>query len=125
MKLFLDKLLEVSTDQEILETVYSEAIQFADACTADGSHFDVRVKTAFTGTGTLIFSIQDSPDGTTYTSRVSSPSYNAAALPLSGAGAPLLSLAIPKGLKKYIRVAYTVSGTFTAGKVTTNLVVEE
>lgn len=125
MKLALDKLLEVWTEQEITATCYSTAIQFPAECTAEGSHFDIRVKTAMDGAGSVVFSIQDSDDDSTYVSRVSSASLAKANLPATTGGKPVLSLWIPSGLGKYVRLACTVTGTVSAGKVTANLVAED
>lgn len=123
MNFCLDKKLEVSTDQAITATAYSDSIEFGGAGEADGCAFDIRVKTAFatSNAGTLAIGIQDSPDGTTFTTRVTTPAFAAAALSASVGGNPLVSIGVPKGHAKYLRLVYTVVNAFTAGKVTANL----
>lgn len=123
MNYCLDKRLEVSKDQEILATAYSNSIVCGSAGEAEGTAFDVRVSTKFTtaDAGTLTVAIQDSPDGDTFTTRVSAPALAATALTASKGGAILLSLGVPKNHAKHIRLAYTVANNFTAGKVTAGL----
>lgn len=123
MNYCLDKRLEVSKDQAITATAYSDSIVCGGPGEAEGTNFDVRVSTAFTtaNAGTLTFGVQDSPDGTTWTTRVSSPAFAAAALGASAGGEPLTSLAVPRNHAKHIRLAYTVANAFTAGKITAGL----
>ncbi len=123
MNFCLDKRLEVSTDQAIAATAYSDSIVCGGPGEAEGAAFDIRVKTAFatSNAGTLTFGIQDSPDGTTWTTRVSSPAFAAAALGATSGGKPLTSLTVPKDHAKHLRLAYTVANAFTAGAITAGL----
>jgi hypothetical protein len=122
-----DAKLKVWDAKAITATAYSDSIVFADdANNAARMQFDIRVNEAFvtSNAGTVIFSIQDSPDGTTWTDRVVSPSFAPAGLPKSSGGEAPIHLAIPRGLKKNLRIAATVTNAFTAGKVTAILSTE-
>lgn len=70
----------------------------------------------FAGATSLTIKIQSSEDGSTnWTDAVISPAIPAADLVK---GADVFSVRVPKGLKRHIRLAYTIAGTGTAGKIT-------
>lgn len=92
------------------------------------------VNTAFTTTnaGTLTVQFQGSTDNSTYTTYAESRAYAASALT---AGARLLQVSLPgrslgaagiggDALPRYYRMNYTVANAFTAGKVTSGLVLD-
>ena len=116
--LYLDKRLEFSENQAITASAESDnAIDFgAEQCSAAGKTIDIRIKENFSGGTSLAFVLQDSADGTSYTDKLTSPTFQAAQLKGTG-GEVFYSLAIPKGLRRFIRLKYAVTGTFTKGKV--------
>ncbi len=73
------------------------------------------VNTDFAGLTSLTIKIQTSADNSAWSDAVISPAIPAAALT---AGADVFQVRLPKGLKRYVRVAYTVAGTGTAGAIT-------
>lgn len=116
--LYLDKRLELSSDQAITTTAESQnAIDFGvNSCSADGKRIDFRIKEKFQGGTSLKFILQDSANGTSFDDKLTSPVFAAAAL-VESQKEPFYSLVIPKGLRRYIRVKYDVQGTFTKGKI--------
>lgn len=69
----------------------------------------------FAGATSLTIKIQSSEDNSTWNDAVISPAIPGAELTK---GADVFSVRVPKGLKRYIRLAYTIAGTNTAGKIT-------
>lgn len=118
INLYLDKRLEFSENQAITASVESEnALDFGvEHGSAAGKAIDIRIKEDFAGGTSLQFVLQDSADGTTYTDKLTSPAFQAAQLKAKGEDV-FYSLAIPKGLRRFIRLKYAVTGTFTKGKV--------
>lgn len=116
--LYLDKKLEFSENQAITGTAESEnALDFGvEKCSAAGKAIDIRIKEDFTGGTSLQFVLQDSADGVSYTDKLTSPAFQAAQLKAKGEDV-FYSLAIPKGLRRFIRLKYQADGTFTKGKV--------
>lgn len=116
--LYLDKRLEFSENQAITASAESEnALDFGvEHGSAAGKAIDIRIKEDFAGGTSLQFVLQDSADGTTYTDKLTSPAFQAAQLKAKGEDV-FYSLAIPKGLRRFIRLKYAVTGTFTKGKV--------
>lgn len=127
MNLGADNALKVFDQKAITTaTVYSDAIKFEDvggANDAGGMSFDIRVDEDFTTSdvGALVFGIQDSADGTTYATVVSSKSFAVAALKASSGGKPTLSMALPKGLRKWVRLAAVLTNNMTAGSISAYL----
>lgn len=117
INLYLDKKLELSANQSITATKESEnAIDFGTNCSAAGKTIDIRIKEAFAGGTSLQFVLQDSADGSAYMDKLTSPAFQTAQLKASGTDV-FYSLAIPKGLRRFIRLNYVATGTFTKGKV--------
>lgn len=69
----------------------------------------------FAGLTSLTIKVQTSEDNSTWNDLVISPAIKAAELVT---GADVFQVRVPKGMKRYVRIAYTVSGTGTAGKIT-------
>ena len=69
----------------------------------------------FAGLTSLKITVQTSDDKTTWNDLVSSPEIAKAELVT---GADVFQVRVPKGMKRYVRIAYTVTGTGTAGKIT-------
>ena len=116
--LYLDKKLEFSENQAITTSAESEnALDFGvEHGSAAGKAIDIRIKEDFAGGTSLTFVLQDSADGTSYTDKLTTPTFQAAQLKAKE-GEVFYSLAIPKGLRRFIRLKYAVTGTFTKGKV--------
>ena len=116
--LYLDKRLEFSENQAITTSAESEnALDFGvEKCSAEGKTIDIRIKEDFAGSTSLQFVLQDSADGTSYVDKLTSPAFQVAQLKAKGEDV-FYSLVIPKGLRRFIRLKYVVTGTFTKGKV--------
>ena len=118
IQLYLDKRLEFSENQAITATAESEnAIDFGvENCSAAGRAITIRIKEDFVGGTSLKFVLQDSADGLAYTDALTSPAFQTAQLKAKGTDV-FYSLAIPKGLRRFIRLKYEAAGSFTKGKV--------
>ena len=116
--LYLDKRLEFSENQAITATAESEnVIDFGvENCSAAGRAITISVKEDFVGGGSLKFVLQDSADGLAYEDALTSPAFQTAQLKAKGTDV-FYSLAIPKGLRRFIRLKYEAAGSFTKGKV--------
>ena len=116
--LYLDKRLEFSENQAITATAESEnVIDFGvENCSAAGRTIDIRIKEDFVGGGSLKFVLQDSADGLAYEDALTSPAFQTAQLKAKGTDV-FYSLAIPKGLRRFIRLKYEAAGSFTKGKI--------
>jgi len=116
--LYLDKKLEFSENQAITGTAESEnALDFGvENGSAAGKAIDIRIKEDFIGGTSLQFVLQDSADGVSYTDKLTSLTFQTTQLKAKGEDV-FYSLAIPKGLRRFIRLKYAVTGTFTKGKV--------
>lgn len=80
-----------------------------------GAYFMVTLPTKFTGTGTLTIALQtDSAQAFSSAVTLFSVAFTQAALGTDGA--KLCAIPLPAGLKRYLRVYYTISGV-SGGKV--------
>jgi hypothetical protein len=115
--MIMDKELVFSDNQRITSTTSSTAIDLKAPGDAVGQELNIRVivTEAFAGLSTLQINIQTA-DTTAGLATVLST----AAIPLAQLtrGAELLCIRVPKGLRRYIRLTYTVGGTASAGAVT-------
>lgn len=76
---------------------------------------DVSVVTAFAGGTNIQTSLHDSADDSTFaTTEIVTADIVTASLV---AGYKILSMPLPKAIKRYIKLVYTISGTYTAGAV--------
>jgi hypothetical protein len=120
--MIMDDKLVFSEEQAITATAVGANVidtGVADSMIGDGApvYLNCVVDTAFTGQGTttLQVAVQDSADDSAYDDVVISNAVDEADLV---AGKCVLKVALPNGLRRYIRLNYTVgSGPFTAGKV--------
>lgn len=127
--MIVDKYLQLSDAQEVLESAASEshidAVAAGDAV-APGARLKVQVHTLFEGAYTLIIALQcdtttDFSSGSVRTLHTSE-TYAVAALV---AKAVLVDIQIPPNLvERYIRLYYTTSGTFTAGRLDANIALD-
>lgn len=117
--MYLDKKLELSDNQAITTgTIESQnIIDFGvENGSAGGKAIDIRVTETFTGGTSVQFVLQDSANGTAFEDKVTTAVYQTAALTVS-TGKPLCSIAVPVGLRRYMRLKYVVVGTYTKGKI--------
>ena len=118
--MILDKLLIFSEAEAITVTGNSDVLDFGEAGDAVGQELtlEVRSSAAFAGTTPkLQITLQTSSDNfeDDVTDVVLSPVIDVTGLP---AGRTLFKIRVPQGLKRYARLAYTVTGTLTSGGVT-------
>ena len=72
--------------------------------------------TAFAGATQVVAAVQTAADSA-FTSPVSLASFTLNATALADTKKPLFAAVLPVGLKRYVRVYYTVTGTVTAGAI--------
>lgn len=115
--MIIDKDLMFSDDQEVKASGNSTVLDLGAAGDAVGQELTIHgiVTTAFAGATSLTIAVQTSEDKSTYTTLVQSGAIPVADLTR---GAEVFCVRCPKGFKRYIRLAYTIAGTGTAGKVT-------
>jgi hypothetical protein len=115
--MILDANLLFSDGQKITSTATSEVVDLTAPGDAVGQELLIRavVGEKFTGLTSLQIKIQTSADKSAWEDVLLTPAIAAAKLT---AGAELLAVRVPKGLKRYTRLNYTVSGTATAGTLT-------
>jgi hypothetical protein len=106
-----------SNEKAITASGASDAIDLGAAGDALGQEltFHAIVGTDFKGLTSLAVKIQTSDDNNTWTDSVSGP-----AVPLAElvAGKDVFCVRVPQGLKRYVRLYYTVAGSATAGTIT-------
>lgn len=116
--MILDANLIFSKDQEVkASAVSTNVLDFQEGGDAVGQELTIRavVTTAFAGLTGLQIKVQTSDDDTNYTDVLLTPSIVAAKLVR---GAEILCVRVPRGLGRYARLSYVVTGTGTAGKIT-------
>ena len=115
--MIIDRELLFSKEQEVLASGDSAVIDLGEAGDAIGQEltFHTIVNTKFAGLTSLTVAVQTSADGAAFTDAVLSPAIPAADLTV---GKDAFCVRVPKGLKRFVRLAYTVKGTGTAGKLT-------
>ena len=115
--MIMDKNLIFSEEQKIAGTTSSTTLDLKAPGDAVGQELIIRaiVTEGFAGLSTLQINIQ-----TAVTPEGLATVLSTAALPPAKLtrGAEVLCIRVPKGLRRYIRLTYTVSGTATAGAVT-------
>ena len=117
--MLLDKNTILSDAQSITTTAAStNALDLTAAGNAvPGSLFAVcRVDEAFAGATSVEISLQTA-DNSSFSSADTLLSVTCAAAALAAADKMVMALALPVGLKRYVRAYYTVTGTATAGKL--------
>jgi hypothetical protein len=115
--MIMDKELVFANAKAITGTVNSEVVDQKESGDAVGQEltFHNHVGEDFAGLTSLTIKIQTSDDNSTWADAIISPAYKPADLVK---GADIFQVRLPKGLKRYVRVNYTVSGTGTAGTIT-------
>lgn len=114
--MIIDKELLFSNNQEITKTVESAVVDFGEAGDAIGQEltFHAVVTGAFTGLTSLAVSVQTSDDGETFSDVIMTPAIKLADLAV---GKDIFCVRLPKGLKRFVGLKYTVVGT-GSGKLT-------
>lgn len=112
----LDANLLFSKDQAITTTANSNVIDLQEPGDAVGQELTIRtvVTETFAGLSNVQIKLQTSADNATWEDVLLSP---AVALTKLKKGAEIFCVRVPHGLKRYVRMNYTVSGTGTAGKL--------
>lgn len=115
--MILDANLLFSDAQEITSTANSTVVDLKAPGDAVGQELLIRavVGETFTGLTSLQVKIQTSGDNSAWEDVLLTPAIVAAKLTK---GAEILAVRVPKGLKQYVRLNYTVSGTASAGTLT-------
>jgi hypothetical protein len=124
--MIIDKFLQVSNEQAVTATAAStDVIDFGQTNPNTGisDHLDLSITVdeaaAAAGAATVVFSIQDSADNSSFADVASTVAIGKAALPL---GAQIV-IPMPKLHRRYVRVNYTVAtGPLTAGKFSAQFV---
>ena len=124
--MIIDKLLQVSNRQAVTPSAAStDVIDFGQANPNTGmddrSKMVITVNETVTATGnaTVTFSVQDSPDNTTFTDTTISAPLGKTALTMG----QQIVIPMPVKLRRYCRVYYTVTaGPLTAGKFSAQVV---
>ena len=118
-----DAILILSENQAITDTAAStNEIDFGAASLDIGQgnpiYLELWLDTGFTtSANTLTVTLEDSPDGTTYTSRMTILAATATSSLLTADVGLLRKFSLPNDLARYIRLYYTVSTTLATGKV--------
>jgi hypothetical protein len=124
--MIIDKYLQLSDNQAITATAASENVIDAGGAVRDlgGGEplyavFSVTQSfTVSTGTPTLTLAVQDSADNGTFVNVVATAPIALAELKVG----KQVVLALPPGLRRYLRANYTASAAFTGGKVSAQIV---
>lgn len=115
--MILDAELIFSEKQAVTTTAAStKTIDLQVGGDAIGQELTVKavVGAAFTGGTSLQFKLQTSDDNSEWTDLIMTGTIAAADLK---SGATPFDVRVPKGAKRYLRMQYVASGTFTAGTV--------
>lgn len=106
-----------SNNKAITASGASDVIDLGAAGDALGQEltFHAIVGTTFAGLTSLAVKIQTSDNNSTWTDSVSGPSVPLADLT---AGKDVFCVRVPQGLKRYVRLYYTVTGSASAGTLT-------
>lgn len=122
--MYVDDTLVFSDAQAITST--GSSTKSIDTGTAtrnigSGNEIDLVIQVAVAASSlsasTIAFSLQDSADNSSFTDVLVSPAVAVATM--ATAGAEVLRTTLPRGLRRYLQVQYTVAtGPFTAGAYT-------
>ena len=115
--MILDADLLFSKEQKVTATAESTAIDLGEAGDAVGQELTIRavITEAFTGLTSMAIKLQTGDDGSSFTDVLLTPAIPVASLVK---GAEVFCVRVPKGLKRYVRLHYDVTGSGTAGKIT-------
>ena len=116
--MIIDAMLLFSKDQAVTATAAStNALDLGQAGDAVGQELTIRaiVTQTFATLTSLTVKLQTSSDNSNWSDVLLSPAIAAASLVK---GAEIFCVRVPKGLKRYVRLNYTVTGSnATAGKI--------
>lgn len=115
--MIMDAELIFSKNEAVKSTANSKEIDFKEGGDAVGQELTIRtvINKTFAGLTSLQIKVQTSPDNETWEDVIMTPAIPVAKLT---AGREVMCIRTPKGLDRYARLAYVVSGTGTAGELT-------
>lgn len=115
--MIMDKELIFSENEAVKSTSNSKEIDFKEGGDAVGQELTIRtvINKTFAGLTSLQIKVQTSSDNETWEDVIMTPAIPVAKLT---AGREVMCIRTPKGLNRYARLAYVVSGTGTAGELT-------
>lgn len=115
--MIIDKDLMFSDKLEIKASKSSTVLDLGVAGDAVGQELTIHafVTTTFAGATSLQIDVQTSDDNSTFETLVQSRAIPVANLTK---GAEVFCVRFPKGVKRYVKLAYTIAGTGTAGNLT-------
>ena len=115
--MIMDKELIFSDNEAVKSTSNSKEIDFKEGGDAVGQELTIRtvINKTFAGLTSLQIKVQTSSDNETWEDVIMTPAIPVAKLT---AGREVMCIRTPKGLNRYARLAYVVSGTGTAGELT-------
>lgn len=115
--MIMDKELIFSENEAVRKSGESNVLDFKEGGDAVGQELTIRtvINKTFAGLTSLQIKVQTSPDNSDWKDVIMTPAIPAAELT---AGKEVLCIRTPKGLNRYARLAYVVSGTGTAGELT-------
>lgn len=114
--MILDKLLMFFDEEELTATKSSASLDLWDNVGEGKPIFiHAQVTEAFAGGTSITLALQESADDSTFTNVLTTHAITTAELK---AGYSFKFGSVPRKLKKYLRIHATVSGTMSAGKLT-------
>lgn len=111
-----------STDAASTNVLDLGALGYGDSGNSPMEVF-VRVGTAFADGTSVLIKLQSATDAA-FTTPVDSSVQETVLTAALTANAVVLKARLPYGLKRYVRLYYDVTGTFTAGKFTAGLILD-
>ena len=115
--MIMDKELIFSENAEVKTSANSKELDFKEGGDAVGQELTIRtvINQTFAGLTSLQIKVQTSDDNSAWEDVIMTPAIPAAKLT---AGREAMCIRTPKGMKRYARLAYVVSGSGTAGRLT-------
>lgn len=115
--MILDANLIFSKEQAVTADADSSVIDLGQAGDAVGQELTIRavVSESFAGLTGLSIVLKTSADKASWNDVILTPSIPVAKLTM---GAEVFCLRVPKGLQRYVKLSYDVTGTGSAGKIT-------
>ncbi len=117
--MLLDKTLVLSDAQALRSTgasTHTADLTAAGDAVPGSLAVIAHADTAFTGATQVVAAVQTATDSV-FTSPVTLASVTLTGTQLADTTKNLFALALPAGLKRYVRIYYTVTGTVTAGAI--------
>ena len=115
--MILDKQHQMSSEQVVTDTDVASTNVVDSVVAGQALHelyAEVRVHTTFASGTSILFSLQDSADNSSFADIAAGAAVVTASLT---AGAIPFRVRVPQGARRYLRMWYNVTGTMTAGKL--------